>query len=178
MGSQRHPDVSGGRLQQLEAHARLSAQTHRRRQLGTQASRDVSASRRALQALDGMARRCGGENPCVCNPCGSGRRHQGVQRTGLGSGRALQVAAQGPRQTRASLHLRVSHRHEQRRGKGGQLRRFPHHGASARAGAGLRHPPDHGSSGASLLRLLRLSGEQFLRPELPFRYTRECIRTP
>ena len=90
----------------------------------------------------------------------------------MGSGQALQMAAQGSRKTRASLHLRVPHRHEQRGGKGGQLRRFPHHSPPARAGAGLRHPPDHGPSGASLLRFLRLPGEQFLRPEFPFRHPR------
>ena len=33
--------------------------------------------------------------------------------------------------------LRVPHRYEQRRGKGGEFRRFPHHRAAARRGPGV-----------------------------------------
>ena len=80
------------------------------------------------------------------------------------------MEAQGPRKARAPLHLRVPHRHERRRGKGCGFRRFPQDRASEGEETGLRHPADNGAPGASLLRFVRLSGEQFLRPELPFRH--------
>ena len=66
----------------------------------------------------------------------------------------------------------MPHRHVFRAGEGRLVRGLPHHRPSEGEEARLRHPPDHGPAGASLLRFLRLPGVQFLRPELPLRHAR------
>ncbi len=112
-----------------------------------------------------MVRRCRRAPSRLCKEGGAGPCHQNFQRSGMEPRKALRMEESESRKTRESLYLRVPYRHEQRKRKG-------RHGTAAGSGSRLRHLADNGSSRASLLRLLRLSGKQFLRPELPFRNPR------